>query len=480
MVRYLNAIIINEGDINIRRVKFVIFCVRSISYMLEYFRVGFLLVIFVDRFDVLVVVCLVVMNGVEIGVLLLIGGYEMDARIFKLCERVFVIGLSVFMVNINIWQIFLSLQSFNLEVSVDDYERIEKVQEYVVNYINVDWIEFLIVIFERSRRLFSFAFRYQLIEFARKAGKRIVLSEGDESRIVKVVVICVERGIVICVLLGNSVEINRVVAFQGVELGVGIEIVDLEVVRESYVGRLVELRKNKGMIEIVVREQLEDNVVFGTLMLEQDEVDGLVFGVVYIIVNIIRSSLQLIKIVSGSFLVFFVFFMLLSEQVYVYGDCAINSDSIVEQLVEIAIQFVDFVAVFGIESRVVMFFYFIGIFGVGSDVEKVREVIRLAQEKRFDLMIDGSLQYDVAVMVDVAKFKASNFSVVGRVIVFIFSDLNIGNIIYKAVQRFVDLIFIGSMLQGMRKSVNDLFRGVLVDDIVYIIALIAIQFVQQQ
>lgn len=480
MVCYLNVIIINEGDINICCVKFVIFCVCSILYMLEYFCVGFLLVIFVDCFDVLVVVCLVVMNGVEIGVLLLIGGYEMDVCIFKLCECVFVIGLLVFMVNINIWQIFLSLQSFNLEVLVDDYECIEKVQEYVVNYINVDWIEFLIVIFECSCCLFLFVFCYQLIEFVCKVGKCIVLLEGDELCIVKVVVICVECGIVICVLLGNLVEINCVVVFQGVELGVGIEIVDLEVVCESYVGCLVELCKNKGMIEIVVCEQLEDNVVFGMLMLEQDEVDGLVFGVVYIIVNIICLLLQLIKIVLGSFLVFFVFFMLLLEQVYVYGDCVINLDLIVEQLVEIVIQFVDFVVVFGIELCVVMFFYFIGIFGVGSDVEKVCEVICLVQEKCFDLMIDGLLQYDVVVMVDVVKFKVLNFLVVGCVIVFIFLDLNIGNIIYKVVQCFVDLIFIGLMLQGMCKLVNDLFCGVLVDDIVYIIVLIVIQFVQQQ
>lgn len=108
------------------------------------------------------------------------------------------------------------------------------------------------------------------------------------------------------------------------ELGAGIEIVDPEVVRESYVGRLVELRKNKGMTEAVAREQLEDNVVLGTLMLEQDEVDGLVSGAVHTTANTIRPPLQLIKTAPGSSLVSSVFFMLLPEQVYVYGDCAIN------------------------------------------------------------------------------------------------------------------------------------------------------------
>ncbi len=110
-----------------------------------------------------------------------------------------------------------------------------------------------------------------------------------------------------------------------------LKIVDPEVVRESYVGRLVELRKNKGMTEAVAREQLEDNVVLGTLMLEQDEVDGLVSGAVHTTANTIRPPLQLIKTAPGSSLVSSVFFMLLPEQVYVYGDCAISPDPTAEQ-----------------------------------------------------------------------------------------------------------------------------------------------------
>ena len=463
MARHLNATIINEGDINTRRVKSVTFCARSIPHMLEHFRAGSLLV-----------------TGVEIGALLLTGGYEMDARISKLCERAFATGLPVFMVNTNTWQTSLSLQSFNLEVPVDDHERIEKVQEYVANYINADWIESLTATSERSRRLSPPAFRYQLTELARKAGKRIVLPEGDEPRTVKAAAICAERGIATCVLLGNPAEINRVAASQGVELGAGIEIVDPEVVRESYVGRLVELRKNKGMTETVAREQLEDNVVLGTLMLEQDEVDGLVSGAVHTTANTIRPPLQLIKTAPGSSLVSSVFFMLLPEQVYVYGDCAINPDPTAEQLAEIAIQSADSAAAFGIEPRVAMLSYSTGTSGAGSDVEKVREATRLAQEKRPDLMIDGPLQYDAAVMADVAKSKAPNSPVAGRATVFIFPDLNTGNTTYKAVQRSADLISIGPMLQGMRKPVNDLSRGALVDDIVYTIALTAIQSAQQQ
>lgn len=153
MAHHLNATIINEGDINTRRVKSVTFCARSIPHMLEHFRPGSLLVTSADRPDVLVAACLAAMNGVEIGAILLTGGYEMDARISKLCERAFATGLPVFMVNTNTWQTSLSLQSFNLEVPVDDHERIEKVQEYVANYINADWIESLTATSERSRRL---------------------------------------------------------------------------------------------------------------------------------------------------------------------------------------------------------------------------------------------------------------------------------------------------------------------------------------
>lgn len=480
MCRHLNAEVINEGEIATRRVKSVTFCARSLPHMLEHFRPGSLLVTSADRPDVLVAACLSAMNGVEIGAILLTGGYEIDSRIAKLCERAFQTGLPVFMVKTNTWQTSLSLQSFNLEVPSDDTQRVEKVQEYVASYINADWIESLTATSERSRRLSPPAFRYQLTELARKAGKRIVLPEGDEPRTVKAAAICAERGIATCVLLGNPDEIQRVAAAQGVELGKGIEIVDPEVVRNNYVPRLVELRKNKGMTEVVAQEQLEDNVVLGTMMLESGEVDGLVSGAVHTTANTIRPPLQLIKTAPNSSLVSSVFFMLLPEQVLVYGDCAINPDPTAEQLAEIAIQSADSAHAFGIEPRVAMISYSTGTSGAGSDVEKVREATRIAQEKRPDLVIDGPLQYDAAIMEDVAKSKAPNSAVAGRATVFIFPDLNTGNTTYKAVQRSADLISIGPMLQGMRKPVNDLSRGALVDDIVYTIALTAIQSQQAE
>jgi phosphate acetyltransferase len=238
---------------------------------------------------------------------------------------------------------------------------------------------------------------------------------------------------------------------------------------------MVDIRKTKGLTEVVALEQLQDNVVLGTMMLEQGVVDGLVSGAVNTTANTIRPPLQLIKTAPGSSLVSSVFFMLLPDQVLVYGDCAINPDPTAEQLADIAIQSADSAAAFGIEPRVAMISYSTGTSGTGADVEKVREATKLAQQKRPDLIIDGPLQYDAAIMENVALKKAPNSPVAGKATVFIFPDLNTGNTTYKAVQRSADLISIGPMLQGMRKPVNDLSRGALVDDIVYTIALTAIQ-----
>ena len=167
--------------------------------------------------------------------------------------------------------------------------------------------------------------------------------------------------------------------------------------------------------------------------------------------------------------------MLLPDQVLVYGDCAINPEPNAEQLADIAIQSADSAKAFDIEPRVAMISYSTGKSGHGADVEKVAKATEIAKAKRPDLIIDGPLQYDAAIMENVAKKKAPNSPVAGKATVFIFPDLNTGNTTYKAVQRSADLVSIGPMLQGMNKPVNDLSRGALVDDIVYTIALTAIQ-----
>ncbi|WP_105902401.1 phosphate acetyltransferase [Vibrio gangliei] len=480
MAKHLNADIINAGEINTRRIKSITFCARSLPNMIEHFKPGSLLVTSADRPDVIVAAALASMNGVEIGAILLTGGYDIPEQIVDLCKPAFEAGLPIFKAQGNTWQTSLNLQSFNLEVPADDKERIEFINDHVASHIDGPWIDSLSEGTQGIRRLSPPAFRYQLTEFARRAGKRIVLPEGDEPRTVKAAAICAERGIATCVLIGNPEEIHRVAAQQGVQLGAGVEIIDPEQVRENYVERLVELRGAKGMTEVVAREKLEDSVFLGTMMLERGEVDGLVSGAVHTTANTIVPPFQIIKTAPGASIVSSVFFMLLPDQVLVYGDCAINPDPNAEQLAEIAIQSADSAKAFGIDPRVAMISYSTGTSGKGADVDKVREATRIAQEKRPDLVIDGPLQYDAAIMENVAASKAPNSPVAGKATVFVFPDLNTGNTTYKAVQRSADLVSIGPMLQGMRKPVNDLSRGALVDDIVYTVALTAIQAAQAE
>jgi len=480
LAQHLNASTIHEGELGLRRLNQVTFCARSIHNMVEHFRPGSLLVTSGDRSDVIVSACLAAMNGVKLGALLLTGGYHPEPQVMALCQQAMATGLPILMTGTNTWQTAVSLQNFNVEIPSDDVTRIELVQDYVAGHIDKHWIESLTAVSTRSRLLSPPAFRYQLTELARKANKRIVLPEGDEPRTVKAAAICAERGIARPVLLGNPDAIRRVAEQQGVMLNDRVEIIDPAVARERYVPRLVELRKAKGITEVVAREQLEDNVVLGTMMLERNEVDGLVSGAVHTTANTIRPPLQIIKTAPGSSLVSSIFFMLLPDQVLVYGDCAINPDPNAEQLAEIAIQSADSAAAFGIEPRVAMISYSTGTSGAGADVDKVREATRLAKEKRPDLVVDGPLQYDAAIMADVALSKAPNSPVAGKATVFVFPDLNTGNTTYKAVQRSADLVSIGPMLQGMRKPVNDLSRGALVDDIVYTVALTAIQAEQAE
>jgi phosphate acetyltransferase len=205
------------------------------------------------------------------------------------------------------------------------------------------------------------------------------------------------------------------------------------------------------------------------------EVDGLVTGAAHSTANTIRPALQVIKTKPDARVVSSIFFMCLPEQVVVYGDCAVIPDPDAATLADIAIQSADSAARFGITPRVAMISYSTGESGSGSDVDKVREATRIARSLRQDLLIDGPLQYDAAAIPSVAASKAPHSPVAGRATVFVFPDLNTGNTTYKAVQRSAQVISIGPMLQGLRKPVNDLSRGALVEDIVYTIAITAIQ-----
>lgn len=480
LVAHLNASILNEGMMKENRINNIVFCARTIPNMIEHIKAGSLLVTSGDRADVLTTSVLMVNNGVKLAGILLTGGFKIDKDVFKLCLPAFEAhGLPVFRIEGSSWQTALSLQHFNLEVPVEDKQRIEAIRQHISTNFSPELIANLTQGLQREARLSPPAFRFKLTETARNAHKRIVLPEGDEPRTVKAAVLCAERGIAECVLLADPESVQRVAKEQGVSLINGITVIDPSKVQENYVARLVALRANKGMTPELAREQLKDTVVLGTMMLEAGEVDGLVSGAVHTTANTIRPPMQIIKTAPNSSIISSIFFMLLPDQVLVYGDCAVNPDPTAEQLAEIAIQSAESAKAFGIEPRVAMISYSTGTSGSGADVEKVKEATRIAQEKRPDLLIDGPLQYDAAIMEDVARSKAPNSKVAGQATVFVFPDLNTGNTVYKAVQRSADLISIGPMLQGMRKPVNDLSRGALVDDIVYTIALTAIQATQE-
>jgi len=458
-----------------RRLSSVTFCAREIHNMTHTLKPGALLVMSGDRGDVFVSCCLAALNGTKLGALLLTGGYQPDENIMALCRQAMETGLPVMLVNSNTWQTAQALHAFNQEVPVDDSQRIEKVMVHTAESLDASWVNSLTQKVTRQKKLSPSAFRFYLTNRARQVNKRIVLPEGNEPRTVVAASICAKRGLARPVLLGDETEIRRVAEQQGVVLSAGVEILSPSAIKKDYVDGLVALRGHKGVTEVVARELLEDNVTLGTMMLQQGDVDGLVSGAVNTTANTIRPALQLIKTAENASLVSSVFFMLLPDQVLVYGDCAINPDPDAKQLADIAIQSAESAQMFGIEPRVAMISYSTGSSGAGSDVEKVREATKIAQSLRPDLLIDGPLQYDAAAIESVGKSKAPNSPVAGKANVFVFPDLNTGNTTYKAVQRSFDLVCIGPMLQGMRKPVNDLSRGALVDDIVFTIALTAIQ-----
>ncbi|MDO4641604.1 MAG: phosphate acetyltransferase [Neisseria sp.] len=327
----------------------------------------------------------------------------------------------------------------------------------------------------QETRMSPAQFRFNMMESARKANKRIVLPEGAEPRTVHAAAICHEKGIARCVLLAPRPAVLEVAQQIGVTLPDSVEIIDPETLVEQYVGPMCELRKSKGLTPEQAREQLKDTVVLGTMMMAQNDVDGLVSGAVHTTANTIRPAFQLIKTAPGASIVSSVFFMLLPGQVLVYGDCAVNPNPTPEQLAEIAIQSADSAKAFGIEPRVAMISYSTGTSGAGPDVEAVAAATELVKQQRPDIAVDGPLQYDAASVASVAQSKAPNSPVAGKATVFVFPDLNTGNCTYKAVQRNANVLSVGPMLQGLRKPVNDLSRGALVEDIVYTIALTAIQ-----
>ncbi len=319
-------------------------------------------------------------------------------------------------------------------------------------------------------------FEYDLLDRARSDRRHIVLPEGTDDRILKAASTLLTRDVVDLTILGSEPALRARAAELGLEIDAArIVSPDDEELVTRFATKYAELRAHRGVTLDRAREVVQDVSFFGTMMVLEGLADGMVSGAAHTTAHTITPSFQVIKTAPDVSIVSSVFFMCLADHVLVYGDCAVNPDPTAEQLADIAISSAETAQQFHIEPRIAMLSYSTGESGSGSDVDKVREATRLVKERRPDLLVDGPMQYDAAVEPSVAASKAPNSPVAGRATVLVFPDLNTGNNTYKAVQRSAGAVAVGPVLQGLRRPVNDLSRGALVQDIVNTVAITAIQ-----
>ena len=319
-------------------------------------------------------------------------------------------------------------------------------------------------------------FEYQLLDRARSHRKRIVLPEGNDDRILKAAGRLLQRGVADLTILGDEAEIRP----RAAELGVDLDAATVLNPRTSelcdqFAEQYAQLRKRKGVTVEQARETIHDVSYFGTMLVHNDIVDGMVSGAVHTTAHTVRPAFEIIKTRPDVSTVSSIFLMCLADRVLAYGDCAIVPGPTSEQLADIAISSARTAAQFGIDPRVAMLSYSTGSSGIGTDVDKVRTATELVRKRAPDLLVEGPIQYDAAVEPSVAATKMPDSPVAGRATVLIFPDLNTGNNTYKAVQRSAGAVAIGPVLQGLNKPVNDLSRGALVSDIVNTVAITAIQ-----
>jgi len=319
-------------------------------------------------------------------------------------------------------------------------------------------------------------FTYQLLDRARSHRKRIVLPEGEDDRILKAAGRLLQRGVADLTILGEEPQVRARAAELGVDLSAAAVLNPrTSELCDKFAEQYAELRKHKSITVEQAREIIHDVSYFGTMLVHNDMVDGMVSGATHTTAHTVRPAFEIIKTLLDVSTVSSIFLMCLSDRVLAYGDCAIVPDPTSEQLADIAISSARTAAQFGIDPRVAMLSYSTGTSGTGADVDKVRTATELVRKRKPDLLVEGPIQYDAAVDPTVAKAKMPDSKVAGRATVLIFPDLNTGNNTYKAVQRSAGAIAIGPVLQGLNKPVNDLSRGALVEDIVNTVAITAIQ-----
>lgn len=320
-----------------------------------------------------------------------------------------------------------------------------------------------------------------IIEKARGLEKTIVLAEGQEPRTVRAAEMITINKIAKIILLGDEEILKEMypeICFEGMTI-INPKTVD----SEDFAQELFQLRKAKGMTIEEAREMIKKNLNYGAMLTRKGIADGMVAGAINSTGNVLRSGLQIIKTKPGIKTVSSCFVMSFENTPYkdqdyiIFGDCAVNIDPTAEQLCDIALSSTQTAkSLIGLkEPRVAMLSFSTKGSGQHANVDKVVNATALVKEKDPTLLVDGELQVDAAIVPSVARLKAPNSKVAGKANIFIFPDLQSGNIGYKLTQRFSGAEAIGPVCQGFARPINDLSRGCTSDDIVAVVAITAVQ-----
>ena len=325
---------------------------------------------------------------------------------------------------------------------------------------------------------------------ARNEIKTIILPEANDKRVLEAASKVTKQGFAKIVLIGDLEEIKENAEKFNIDIN-SIKIVDIKTStkKEEYANNLYELRKNKGMTIEKARELISDPIYYGMMMLKDsnEEVDGLVSGAIHSTADTLRPALQILKTAPGTKLVSAFFVMCVPDCKYgengtfIFGDSGLNQDPTAEELSEIAISSAkSFKQLVEKEPKVAMLSY--STYGSAKSelTEKVINATKLVKEKNPELIVDGELQLDAAIVPEISKSKAPGSPVEGNANVLIFPDLNAGNIGYKLVQRLAKAEAYGPLCQGIAKPVNDLSRGCSADDIVGVVAITAVQAISNK
>lgn len=319
-------------------------------------------------------------------------------------------------------------------------------------------------------------FEWSLLGKAKQAQRHIVLPEGDDDRILIAANELLAQDICELTILGDPEAMSA----RAKELGLDLSKASLwdpekSEYLDSFAEEFAEMRKSKGMTLEEAKETMHDISYFATMMIHKGLADGMVSGAAHTTAHTIKPSFQIIKTRPGASTVSSLFLMVMDGHLWGFADCAVLPKPAPDQLGEIAVVSAQTAAAFGIEPKVAMLSYSTGTSGSGEDVDRVIAGLAKARELNPDLAVDGPLQFDAAVSPTVAKKKMPDSPVAGQATVFVFPDLDAGNIGYKIAQRCGGALAIGPILQGLNKPVNDLSRGASVTDIINTVAITAIQ-----